>query len=325
MGKNEEILNIVKLKGPILPVQVSKQINDNILMTSARLSEILSNKQIKVSYLKVGGSPLYYAEGQEIKLQDYSDNLAEKEKEAYELLKQNKILGDITQEPGIRVALRQIKDFAVPLKVNYENKAEIFWKWYLTDKDETQELIKGLLSKKETKEEVKQETEIKQENQTTKKEPEPIKQEVIEEKQKEKTTEPIKTKETQKVFEEQKQEPKEQKPEIKKERKKIDKEAFLREINRFFDRNRINVKETNEIKKNSEIDFVAELQTTIGNVKYFCKSKNKKRISDGDLSSAFMQAQSKGLPLLFLSKGELTKKAKEIMEADKNNITFKKV
>jgi len=38
--------------------------------------------------------------------------------------------------------------------------------------------------------------------------------------------------------------------------------------------------ERNEIKKNSEIDFIARLETQIGNIKYFCKSKNKKKINE---------------------------------------------
>ena len=145
MDTNEKILTIIKEKGPILPVKVSKEINDNILMTSARLSELLTAKQIKISNLKVGGSPLYYFSGQENKLQNFVDNLNGTEKKAYELLGQNKILRDFGQEPAIRVALRQIKDFAVPLQVNYENKIEIFWKWYLTDNKEAEILIKNKL------------------------------------------------------------------------------------------------------------------------------------------------------------------------------------
>src|SRR3989338_3139236 len=136
MATNEQILELVKQKGPILPIHISKHINDNILMTSARLSELLSYKKIKISNIKVGGSPLYYFEGQEIKLQNYADNLGSKEKKAYDMLLENKLLRDTTQEPAIRVALRQIKDFPIPLQVNYENKAEIFWRWYLTDNNE---------------------------------------------------------------------------------------------------------------------------------------------------------------------------------------------
>ena len=126
MEINERILSIVKEKGPILPVQASNEINENILMTSARLSELLTAKHIKISNLKVGSSPLYYFPGQEHKLQNFTDNLNGMEKRAYDLLLQNKILKDYDQEPAIRVALREIKDFAVPLQVNYENKTEIF-------------------------------------------------------------------------------------------------------------------------------------------------------------------------------------------------------
>jgi len=131
MEINERILSIIKEKGPILPVQASKEINETILMTSARLSELLTAKKIKISNLKVGGSPLYYFQGQENKLQNFTDNLNGMEKKAYDLLSQNKILKDSDQEPAIRVALRQIKDFAVPLQVIYDNRTEIFWKWYL--------------------------------------------------------------------------------------------------------------------------------------------------------------------------------------------------
>ena len=326
MGKNEEILNIVKLKGPILPVQVSKQVNDNILMTSARLSELLTNKQIKISHLKVGGSPLYYVTGQETKLQDYSDNIGGKEKEDYELLKEKKILRDTKLEPAIRVALRQIKDFALGLQVNYENKIELFWKWYSIPVEEAQNSIKQILTKKE---EVVQENIINEETQTTIQEPDETPKETP---RQEPFSKPEIKREISPIKENIKEKPKHEtikkediKQEQKPKKKKIDKELLLKQSNSFFDKNKIIVKETNEVKKNLEMDFVVELETTIGNVKYFCKSKNKKRIGDGDLGSALVQAQAKGLPLLFLTKGELTKAAKEMLESSTNNINFRKI
>ena len=286
MDTNETILAIIKEKGPILPVHVSKEINDNILMTSARLSELLTAKQIKISNLKVGGSPLYYFSGQEGKLQNFVDNLGGMEKKAYYLLENNKVLKDSTQEPAVRVALRQIKDFAIPLQVNYQNKTEIFWKWYLVDNKEVEVSIKNILSKKE---EITQEK-ILQKQKT--------KKEIHEELKKDITKEP---------------------------KKIIDKDLFLKEINNFFDISKINIIEKPQTKKNSEIDFIIGLQTTIGNIKYFCKSKNKKKINDADLSSAVIQAQSKNLPLLFLTNGILTKKAQEMLSNEFKNITFKKI
>ena len=126
MDTNETILAIVREKGPILPVHVSKEINDNILMTSARLSELLTAKQIKISNLKVGGSPLYYFSGQEGKLQNFVDNLGYLEKKAYSLLENNHVLKYCAQEPAVRVYLRHIKYCTITLQVNYQKQTDIF-------------------------------------------------------------------------------------------------------------------------------------------------------------------------------------------------------
>ncbi|HJN56392.1 MAG: hypothetical protein QF436_02580 [Candidatus Woesearchaeota archaeon] len=316
MDANEKILLLVKEKGPVLPVQLSKEIDDNILMTSARLSELSSKKQIKISYVKIGGSPLYYFPGQEHMLQNFSENLHEKEKKAYEMLKQNKILRDSSQEPVIRVALREIKDFAVPLQVSYEHKNEIFWKWYLFDSKDAQSLIKEILSKKE---------DIKK-PELPPKQAIPI-QEKIEEQKKQPEQKPQEYKKpeimqhdrpTEKLKEEIKKEPA-------KKTIKTDKNAFLNKIHNFLDKNKIKITEKYEVKKNSEMDFIVELETSIGNIKYFCKSKNKKKINDADLSTASIQAQSKNLPLLFLTNGTLTKKASTMLNNEFKNIKFKAI
>jgi len=297
MDTNETILSIIKEKGPILPVHVSKRINDNILMTSARLSELLTANKIRISSLKVGGSPLYYFPGQENKLQNFTDNLNGMEKKAYDLLLANNVLKDSEQEPAIRVALRQIKDFATPLKVNYENKIEIFWKWYLTDNKVVESLIKINLSNNKIPVEIPPKKELK-ENLVKKQIEETIKKETQEEIKNDTIKKPIKI---------------------------IDKNLFLKNINIFFDKNKINILETNEVKKNQEIDFVLELQTQLGNVKYYCKTKNKKKINDSDLSTALLTAQSKGLPLLFITTGKISKKSHEKFATDYKNIMYKEI
>ena len=113
--------------------------------------------------------------------------------------------------------------------------------------------------------------------------------------------------------------------EIEDEKKTIAKDLFLKEVHNFFNRNKINIIETNTIKKNTEIDFIVELQTTIGNVRYFCKTKNKKKINEGDLSSALLNAQSKSLPLLFLTTGKISKKTKEQLNTDFKNIVYREI
>ena len=73
------------------------------------------------------------------------------------------------------------------------------------------------------------------------------------------------------------------------------------------------------------MDFFVELETSIGKAKYFCKAKNKQRISDSDLSNAYVKGQSKKLPVLLLSPGDLSKKAVEMINSELKGLSFKKI
>ncbi len=122
----EKIISILRRNGPGLPVHIGRGIESSSLFTSAFLSELSSEKRIKISYMKVGNSPLYYLSGQEQLLEKFSHYLKSREKEAFALLKEGKIIKDSEQEPAIRIALREIKDFAIPFKKN----DEIFWRYF---------------------------------------------------------------------------------------------------------------------------------------------------------------------------------------------------
>lgn len=122
----EKIIFILRKNGPGLPVYIAREIESSTLFTSAFLSELASEKRIKISHMKVGNSPLYYLPGQEQLLEKFSHHLKSKEKEAFTLLKEKKIIKDLKQDPAIRVALREIKDFAVPFKKD----EEIFWRYF---------------------------------------------------------------------------------------------------------------------------------------------------------------------------------------------------
>jgi len=265
----EKILQFIKEKGPVLPVEITKHINSNILMASAYLSELSSNGKLKISNVKVGGSPLYFLPGQESQLQKFADNLHEKEKKAYDLLFQKKTLRDSRLEPVVRVALRAIKDYAVPLQVNFKGNSEIFWKWYLLTNKEAEELIKPSFQKP-----------------TEKEIPKKI----------EKPTE----------------------------KRKIDKNQFLDSIFNYFSRNKVSIL-SKEIIRKSEMDFIVQVPSAVGKLEYYCKAKNKKKINDSDLASAFVQGQLRKLPALFLTNGELTKRAKEMLQKDFKGMGVRKV
>ena len=142
------IINAIKAKGPSLPVQIASQVQISSLFTGAFLSELAAEKAIKISDMKVGGSPLYFISGQESMLDNFHQYLPGKEKEAFILLKQKKILKDSEQLPPIRVALRSIKDFAFPFK----NDDIIFWRFHSISEQEIKEMFKPLtIKKQETK------------------------------------------------------------------------------------------------------------------------------------------------------------------------------
>ncbi len=125
-GIKEKILFILQKRGPSLPVHIAKETDLSILFASAFLSELFSEKKIKISNMKVGSSPVYFLFGQESMLENFSQHLKSKEKEAFILLKEKKFLKDEEQDPAIRVALRAIKDFAIPFKKNEET----FWRYF---------------------------------------------------------------------------------------------------------------------------------------------------------------------------------------------------
>jgi len=138
----EKILFILRGRGPSLPVHIAGEMGLSILFASAFLSELVSEKKIKISYMKVGNSPIYFIMGQELHLEKFSQYLHSKEKEAFLLIKEKKFLNDKKQEPAIRVALREIKDFAIP----FEKNGEIFWRYFSADEKEFKETKKIFLT-----------------------------------------------------------------------------------------------------------------------------------------------------------------------------------
>ena len=163
---HEKIISYLKKEGPSLPIKISKELEMSSLFISAFLSELSKQKRIKVTSLKVGGSPLYFVEGQEEKLENFYKYLHPKEAEAFQLLKKHKILKDSEQNPAIRVALRSIKDFASAFKL----KEEIYWKYVLARESEINNILNPRLETKEEieKKEVKKEETEKNPNESEK-------------------------------------------------------------------------------------------------------------------------------------------------------------
>ncbi len=286
-GNKEIILEYVKREGPVLPIQVAKKTNTNTVFAGAILSELIANKLIKISYAKIGGSPVYYADGQDEKLSILYDHLPGKEKEAFTLLKNNKILLDELQEPSIRFALGQIKDFAVPCLTNIKNNQIKFWRWHTINEETALNLINELFKEKK-KEEPNIEQQILQDNEFIKRE-----NEIIDNKE-------INTIEK----------PKKQKPEGK----------FFNNVYNYLTDNKINIIENEIIKKEKEIDFIVNISSNLGELKYLIKSINKKSLNEKDVIFAYNKGNLKKMPVILLSNGKLSKKAEKYINQNLNGL-----
>jgi hypothetical protein len=376
MLDQDKILSFIKVTGPTIPAKVAKNINTNILLASAHLSDLASQGKIKISKLKIGGSPLYFLPGQEAKLFDFAaDNVNPKDFLVLEKLKDQKVLREADLELVEKVGLRNLKDFAIPLNVNIPNKTELFWKWHLMSNEEANINIKEILTGvketvttedvpevvaetevepekvvEETTEEVQEEAEEKEETKEPVQETPVVKtkEEVAEEKEtkekQKKLTEESKKVEKKVIEKEEAEEetPVEKEPTGKEEKKptvmqkikdkiirkkkKVVEDDFSPVVNVFFESLRIIIRNKEIVRKNSEIDYSVKVPSAVGHITYFCKAKSKNRCDEKDISAAYMEAQTKKLPLLFLYTNEITKKAEEMLESGVfENVVVRKI
>ncbi len=293
----EKIIQILRSRGPSLPVHIAKGTGLNSLFASAFLSELISEKKIKISNMKVGNSPIYFLDGQQPKLAEFSQHLGSKEREAFSILQSKKFLKDIEQEPAIRVALRSIKDFAMPFKKN----DEIYWRYFIIPESE---LGNWEPIKKEIKPEIPKEI---------------IPQKILP------TPEPIKKEKVLDIFEEEKsprddsKEPK--KPIIKKPSPKVTRkkassnndEKFFNKVKEYLTHKGIEISDIiNFNKKELTLKVITDGQEKL------LIAFNKRKITEIDIIKGHKKAIEYSLKYIILSLSEPSKKLGNFIEAIKN-------
>lgn len=315
----EKTLEQLKLKGPQLPVHIAAQLKINLTFAGAFLSELIAEGKAKYTTLKIGGSPLYYVSGHEARLQSFSKHLGQREKEAYELLMQEKLLKDETLIPVLRVAMRAIRDYAIPLRITTEKEAAIYWKWYLLPEDEMHLLLDNMLS-----------NEMPETQQVTV--PEHLPDSLPTQ-----TAIPEEKKESRKAVvaashSEAKPAPKMEKNIMLMEEIHAEKpsepifqtaDVFAQGLFSYFAANGINIASHNILKKNAEVECVVRLPTPLGEISYHCLAKKKKRCSDADISAGYIRAAAQRLPYLFISTSALPKKVQDFVAAHMPNTLVK--
>ncbi|MGD9276462.1 MAG: hypothetical protein PVJ67_04795 [Candidatus Pacearchaeota archaeon] len=311
----EKIMQTLRRRGPSLPVHIANETGLSILFASAFLSELISDRKIKISNLRVGSSPIYFIPGQEPQLEKYSHHLKSREKDAYMLLKEKRFLEDSKQHPAIRVALREIKDFAI----GFQKNNKIFWRFFKIPESEFQE---------ENKVEEKEKTQTQIPNSMINE----IKQNIEEQKETEIKTESQKeiSKEDElNIFDKEKtsheKQEKEKKKPVKKKLAKKKTEAkkneqFFIKVKEFLNNKSIEILDIESFNKN---DLVLRIKQD--NKEKLLIAFNKKRIAEADIIKAAKKANEMNLQYVILSLGGPLKKIENLIDAVRDLSSIEKL
>lgn len=303
------IVSILMRRGPSIPVSIAKEIGLTILFASAFLSELASEKTVKISHMRVGSSPVYYLPGQETSLEKFSQFLKSREKDAFLMLREKRFLKDREQSPAIRVALREIRDFALPFNAG----GEVIWRYYLVPESEFR-----ISEIKFTKPE-----QVKQEEK-------PILVQQIKEPVVEIEPEPEKEKSLVHVIAQEKHEKPARKEKVKqkvssipsaknkKAPKKDDK--FFANIKEFLSKSSIELLDIENFGKKEIILKVKDKGEEKLLIAY-----NKSKITENDIINAAKKSSEKGMPYIILGQGGTLKKLDNLIEAIKNLSSIEKL
>ncbi len=329
MSLQDTVLDIVKDMGPLLPAEIVSEVSKrtgqqrDMFFIGAVLSELISAGNVKMSHAKIGGSRLYYFQGQEEKLSKLYDYLNDKEKKAYDLLVENKVLRGAEQEPAIRVALSQLKDFSKPIEVKLK-ETETFWRWHLFPIEEAKKSIKEIVSKEidALRDEGKSKT-PEMEAKPTRHE-EPIVQQPSAEHRQEKPKEKQKNEEATGGFIAPQPKAHEKQAKLS-DTSDVDDDDFGKNAKDFLISKKARILSGNILKKSSECEFEVEAESALGVIRMYVFAKSKKKLNETDLGYAYVRAKNRNLELCFLSPGELTKKAKDMLDDELKSIVFLKM
>jgi hypothetical protein len=333
-----KVLEVVK-QGPTIPQKIVKQVGGDTMIVGAVLSTMISTGEVRYTSFKIGGSPVYYAPGDESKLEEFTNYLNAKDQKTVKMLKDQKVIRESVQDPLTRVSLKTVKDFARPFESEHNGNKELFYRYFLISQEEAELLASEVLKKREQL--LEQELEEKRNAEQTiadtileekkqKESEEKKKQQELEEKQRQKIELEEKRK-SEAVEEEKKKEQsveltqeisehkpehshthktkEEHKPSPSHEKHHLKKDFFESIVDKVHEMG-LDIISKEKIKKT---EYTLILKNHNSNEYHYAVAKDKKSINEGDLSTAFVFAHNKRMPCIFFMTGSLTKKA-ELMK-----------
>jgi len=343
----EMILSVVKSKGPSLPINIARDVKTSTLFASAFLSELYQERKLLMSHLKVGSTSLYLMHGQEQMLENFIQFLNHKEQEAFHMLKNSGKLDESLLPPAIRVAIKGIKDFAIPIQEIINGETKVFWKYAFLKDQSSQNQIPiqqkevpitiAIPSNPNIAASIQQavESQLTQQNQQIQK---PQEQQInslpnpennlikeIKENINQIESEISTKKERKKSI----SKPKDQanfsfsiteapKEEIKEETQ------FGKEVRKYCKNKEIEILNIEEESK-KEFTATIEINTPLGKHNFYCLAKDRKKLNEQDIQQALQKAQEKRMPILLLISAPIDKKGQSMIQGWNNLIKVDKL
>jgi hypothetical protein len=300
------VLTYIAENGPAVPNQIRQALGaqDNFVV-GAVLSDLVSSGRLALTHFSYGSSKFYYDPSAPEKLEPLAQYLNEKDRRACELLRAEGVLRHSELSPLNRVAVAAIQDYSRPVRHRSNDGEELFWRYYLISETEAQQRIieKWFAPKPIAPPQPTPTLVVKTQAPTTPpvtpSMPPPAPPAPVQTRAKRAPAEDAEASK-------------------KKSRKKGVSKAptpsaeFSNQVSAFFATREITLEENLGSTK-TEMSAIVSVPSAIGAMRYYCKAKTKKTTTDGDLAAAYLEAQAKALPLLYLAADKLSKKAKDVL------------
>jgi hypothetical protein len=332
--ENAEILEFMKSFGPCVVTDIRKKFNVDSIIIGAYLSDLIKRKYVKITRLQKGTSPFYYLPGQEEQLEKTFEYLHEKDRDTIEWLKQVKVVDDSTLDLFKKVSLRKIVDFAIPLKGRKDNGEEVlFWRYFLFSEADAIKHIRNLEEeqlkpKKVEEKKVEVKPVIKEEVKVVEKSKEIIEQTKLTDVSKEilpkknvRVKKDLVKPESKNIIEEEIE-----KKEVEENKEvSFSKTAFYQTVISYFEVKEVIILKQLEIVKNKEYEFLINVPSNIGNVLMLSRAKFKAKLNESDVAPILLSAKTMGIPALFVTNGDFTKKSLDLIKKTYTGLIINKL
>lgn len=285
----ERVYQTVRMRGPLQPNDIKKILGGDTVIIGAMLSDLAAQSRVRITALKLGSSPFYYTAEQASRLQELSRHLGEKDRRAFDLLRQEVLLQDGRLDPLTRVALRSLKDFAKPLEVTVDGAPSLFWKWYLASAEEAQQLLQRRFAPPPAASAQAESAAPGAPAAAAPPRPDPKPHKAVQETLVARAPRPA----PRPVLAQDAASP------------------FADRVRRYFEKQDIHLLEHEAPKRGSDLGYVVSVPSAVGPVTFACRALAKKKVSEADVTAAYAWGTHRHLPVILLVAGVLTKKAQD--------------